>query len=182
MLDKLATALVGAGRGREAAETLVRASRMRSGEAADALRRRAVEQYFRTGLFETGMETMRPLMASVGLRLPESRWATMLLIYWNAILVLFAWRMTSRRDPLAHRRALVCWSMTNIGNYESHRSALFGVMGVRYARRGGDPMLHGRMLTMVAAAFGNRPMAEAVSDLATTWTGNDKHVLEGWTH
>jgi tetratricopeptide (TPR) repeat protein len=76
-----ADALVGGGRGAEAAEAFVRAADSASGATAGDvldLRRRAAEQFLFSGRYEEGLRVMRSVLDAVGVALPSSPRAAIL--------------------------------------------------------------------------------------------------------
>ena len=73
LLLYLAQALSNAGLGREAAETYLRLASRCATTEAPGLQRRAAEEYFRCGLIDLGLVTIRPQLAATGLAFPTTR-------------------------------------------------------------------------------------------------------------
>jgi len=70
---RLGEALVGAGRGADAAEAFLSAANGAEPEMALELQRRGAEQLLTSGHLERGLATLGPVLRSVGLDAPESR-------------------------------------------------------------------------------------------------------------
>ncbi len=70
---KLGDALAGAGRGSGAADAYLEAVAAAAPEEALELRRRAAEQQLLSGHLEDGLETLREVLASIGMKMPASR-------------------------------------------------------------------------------------------------------------
>ena len=73
ILERLGNALANAGRGGEAADAYLSAARGASDARALELRRKAAEQLLISGHAERGMEVVRFVMGSLGMKLPQSR-------------------------------------------------------------------------------------------------------------
>ncbi len=88
-LTKLGDALANAGRGEKAARAYRdAAANANSAEALD-LRRRAADQLLRAGHFDTGLEAMQDVLASVGMTLPRTPWQTLIaLVWWRLLLAM----------------------------------------------------------------------------------------------
>jgi hypothetical protein len=69
---RLASALKNAGRGREAAEEYLRGAACTDGAARIECEQRAAEEFLRAGHAERGLETLRAVLANVGLSYPKS--------------------------------------------------------------------------------------------------------------
>jgi serine/threonine protein kinase/tetratricopeptide (TPR) repeat protein len=78
ILGRLGNALANAGRGAEAADAYLAAARGASDARALELRRKAAEQLLISGHAERGMEVIRLVMGSLGMKLPQSREAAIL--------------------------------------------------------------------------------------------------------
>ncbi len=75
--ERLGDALANAGRGGEAADAYLEAARGAVSARVVELRRKAAEQLLISGHVEKGMEVVRLVMASLGMRLPQSREAAL---------------------------------------------------------------------------------------------------------
>ena len=73
LLIKLGDALTNAGRGAEAAEAYLEAARGAHTAQSLELRRRAAEQQLMSGRIDQGLETIRRVLASIGMKMPQSR-------------------------------------------------------------------------------------------------------------
>jgi eukaryotic-like serine/threonine-protein kinase len=80
---RLGEALVGAGRGLEAADALLAAARGASPSVAFELQRRAAEQLLTSGHLERGLETLRPVLESVGIAPPATRLGAAASLAWG---------------------------------------------------------------------------------------------------
>lgn len=89
ILARLGDALANAGRGAAASEEYERAAE--GAKAADVLdlRRRAAEQLLRSGRFDRGVAAIRAVLASVGIKLPQTRFGAIAsILFWRTILFL----------------------------------------------------------------------------------------------
>ncbi len=168
VIEKLGNALVGAGRLREGADALLRASAMRGGIAEKDLRRRAAEQYMRASLFDKGMETITPLLREVGLPVPRSRWWAIVLFVWQrAILAVVGWRIVRGADDArARTRATLALSMLwGLIASDTVRGGLYHAYALRSARRANAPELLSQALlgeALFVSGVGRAEHAERV--------------------
>jgi serine/threonine protein kinase len=162
---ELGDALANAGRGAEAAQAYLAAAALSSEADALDLRRRAAEQFLRAGHIDSGLEVMRTVLSTVGLRMPRSmRWAMVSLLWHRACLRLRGLRYRERPASEVPAPDLIridtCWSMTTgLSVVDSMRGADYQARHLRLALRAGEPNRIARALAMEAAhsaAGGNR--------------------------
>ena len=85
LLRRLGEALTSAGRGAEAAAAFLSAAEgAKSGNALD-LRRRAAEQQLISGHIDQGLETVRTVLESVGMKLPKTPRQALLSLVWHLL-------------------------------------------------------------------------------------------------
>jgi len=98
---RLGDALANAGRGAEAAAVYLRTAARPGIEAAEALnlRRCAAEQYLRSGHVDEGLETLRTVLASVGMRLVATPRGTLLSLLLRRVQVRLRGLSYRPRDP-----------------------------------------------------------------------------------
>ncbi len=85
LLVKLGDALMNAGRGAEAARAYLDAAPGAQIAEALELRRRAAEQQLMSGHIDDGLETMRQVLASIGMAMPQSRLGILLSLLWRRL-------------------------------------------------------------------------------------------------
>lgn len=158
---RLADALVNDGRGGEAAARYLSAARQVEREnpkALDAirLRRQAADQYLRSGYLDEGMDTLRTVLAAVGLRYPGGpRRALVALIANRARLALA--RAHPRPTPphtadaFERERLDVCWTAgLGVSVFDSIRGAHFQVRHALLSLHTSDPSHRARSLVTEA--------------------------------
>ncbi|MFN2427005.1 MAG: serine/threonine-protein kinase PknK, partial [Candidatus Binatia bacterium] len=163
----LAEALANAGRGAEAGEEFLRASD--SGSAADAadLRRRASEQFLRSGRIEQGLAVLRSVLDSVGLPLAETPGRTLVsLLIGRAKVWLrgtrFRERDASEISARELRRIDTCWSAASaLGNVDTILGADFQTRHFLLALQSGEPYRVSRALSIAAVFVSTRGVAAA---------------------
>ncbi len=184
---RLGDALVNAGRGGEAAGVYLEAAELTHALEAIDLRRRAAEQYLRSGYFEKGIETLRSVLEEVGLRLPSTPLRSIPALLWRrAQMRLRGLRYRERSaDEIPARDLLlvdICWSAcTGLGVVDPARAALFATRGLLLALAAGEPRRIGRALTAQAAnhaSAGNARYANKLLDRAEAIADeqDDPHV------
>ncbi len=99
LLVKLGDALMNAGRGAEAARAYLDAAPGAQAAEALELRRRAAEQQLFSGRIDEGLETMREVLASIGMEMPESRLGILLSLLWRRLKLKLRGLSYSEKDP-----------------------------------------------------------------------------------
>lgn len=98
LLLRLANALSSAGLGRESAETYLLLAPMLGAPDRQRLERRAAEEYFRSGYFDLGVETLKPLLKTIGMRLPSGAIATRIYSTYYSVRLRLRGLRFKRRD------------------------------------------------------------------------------------
>ncbi len=186
---KLGDALANAGRGGEAAGEYLAAAIDDSAESLD-LRRRAAVQYLITGHVDQGLETLRGVVGTVGMRIPRSSWKTL-----SSLFLERAWirvrGVTCRPGPpgLASQRDLtridICWSASiGLSIIDPIRGAVFQARSLRYALRAGEPRRIVRALAMEAAhvACAGLPASRRTGRLLQAADSAARLAPEPYTH
>ena len=140
----LAEALVNVGRGAEAAEVYLEAIAHAPREAGLDLRRRAAEQFLKTGRIDRGVEVLREVLAEVKLELPATpRRALASLLLRRAQLRVRGIRFRARAAPLSAADAArldICWAVgASMGVLDTVRGADFQTRHLLLALAAGDP-------------------------------------------
>lgn len=151
---ELGHALANAGRGREAAEAYLLA--VPGAPAAEALdlRRRAAENWLRSGYVDEGTAGLRDVLAAVGEEMPSTpAVALVTLLYRRGRLRLRGLGFTERAeravDPEALARIDVCWSAAlGFGMNDNLRGACFQAQNLRLALDAGEPCRIARAVAM----------------------------------
>ncbi len=99
LLIKLGDALMNAGRGAEAARAYLDAAPGAHTAQALELRRRAAEQQLISGRIDEGLETMREVLASIGMEMPESRLGILLSLLWRRLRLKLRGLSYTEKDP-----------------------------------------------------------------------------------
>ena len=99
LLVKLGDALANAGRGAEAAHAYLDAAPGAQAAESLELRRRAAEQQLISGRIDDGLETVRQVLASIGMRMPESRTGILLSLLWRRLRLRLRGLSYTERDP-----------------------------------------------------------------------------------
>ncbi|MFT3776445.1 MAG: AAA family ATPase [Minicystis sp.] len=154
---KLGDALANAGRGAEAAAAYLAAiagePRMSPGEALE-LRRRAAENYLRSGYFDEGMASLREVLAAVGMSVPRTpsaalAWLLLRRAQLRARGLAFAARPAPDIRPEALRRIDVCWSAAlGLGMIDNVRGASFQTTNLLLSLDAGEPYRAARALAL----------------------------------
>jgi serine/threonine protein kinase len=153
----LADVLANAGRNGEAAEAYQVAADLSDAEAAMEYRRRAAEQFLRSGRLDQGTALLRSLLLGVGLKLPESRIGTLFaLARARARLRLrglgFRERDPSEIAPRDLQRIDICYSANiGMGMYHFLNAALFTTRHLMFALDAGEPYRVTRALAAEAS-------------------------------
>jgi len=152
---KLGDALVGAGRGADAARAYLDAAEGADAAEALTLRHRAAEQLLRSGHISEGTQELANVFGAFGMRLAGSRrGALMTLLAEFARLRLrglrFKWR--DEQDIAAEELARIdaCWSgVAGLGLVDYILGNAYGVRGLRLALNAGEPYRISRALASV---------------------------------
>jgi serine/threonine protein kinase/tetratricopeptide (TPR) repeat protein len=172
---RLGEALANAGRGALAAKAYsLAADGAPSAEALD-LRRRASEQFLRSGRFDEGIVAVREVLGLLGLSYPRSPLhALMLLVFWRALLALRGTRYRERDPSLVPARDLtrvdVCWSVAFALGLSDHiYGSVFEARAMLFALQVGEPTRVARALAVSGgylATRGARSSARVATNLA----------------
>jgi hypothetical protein len=161
----LAESLANAGRGAESAREYLAAGEGASVALALEYRRRAAMQFLISGHIDQGLDTLRLVLASIGLDLPRTpaRALASLLVGRARLWVRglrFRPRDTSEVAAADLTRVDVCWSASvGLSNVDWVRGADFHARCLRLALRAGEPSRVARALAVEAAqsATAGRP-------------------------
>jgi serine/threonine protein kinase/tetratricopeptide (TPR) repeat protein len=164
---RLANALSSAGLGREAAEAYLRVASMLGLTDRQRLERRAAEEFFRSGYFDQGVETLRPLLRGIGMRLPEGGFISRLITGLYSIRLKlrsldFRPRNTSQIPTQELERLDTCWAaVQGLGTGALVRSMDLQVRHLLLALKVGEPSRVIRALaqqTLLESMHGNRSL------------------------
>lgn len=154
---KLAEALVGAGRCPEAAsEFLLMAEQAEAAEAAE-LRRRAAEQYLRSGHVAEGLREYGPLLADAGLSLPKTPGTALASLLWTRAQLKvrgtqFVQRSQAEISAADLQRVDFAWVIgTGLAGIDVVRSARYHAASLLLALKAGDAVRVSRSLAMNGA-------------------------------
>lgn len=158
LLAAQASALVEAGRPRDAAETFVAAARLCAGDADElALLRRAAEQYLQNGYHEDGAALVARIMHRLGLRFPRTQSRALASALWSTARLRASrlrWQprppaRPARDDELATLDAL--WSVgSGLAYSDTFRALHFTMKGALLALDVGDDHRVARALSAAA--------------------------------
>jgi hypothetical protein len=154
---KLGDALANAGKGAAAAEAFLAAARGAAANDELEYRRRAAEQYLKSGHIDESMEILRTTLAAFGVELARTpRRALWSLVYRRALLGLRGLRSRERDPSLVTARELtrldVLWSLSaGFGIIDTIRAADLQTRHLLLALKLGDPYRIARALTFEAA-------------------------------
>lgn len=155
---RCADALVDAGEGAAAARIYAAAAEGAESGLGLELRRRAAEQYLRSGHIDEGLELVRAALRAVGLSLPETpRRALVSLLLHRAELRLRGLRFRERPErevrPEDIARIDACWTVTvGLSGVDMVRAAEFSARALLLALRAGEPYRIGRALAFEASS------------------------------
>jgi hypothetical protein len=162
---KLGDALANAGRGAEAAEAYLSATKDASTARAVDLHRRAAQQYLISGRIEDGVSVLNTVLAKLGMRLPETpRRALLSLFARRAWIRLRGFHSRERDEGLVSPQELLridtCWSVAvGLSQVDMLRGADFQARHLLLALRAGEPYRLARALGLEVAYLamgGNR--------------------------
>ncbi len=164
---KLGDALANAGRGAEAAEEYLQAAEGAKKADALELRRRAAEQLLISGRIDKGLETIRQVLATVGMKLADSpRKALLSLIRRRLHMKMRGIKFKERDSTQISAEELIkidtCWSVSiGLGFVDTIRGMDFGTLHVLLALKAGEPYRVARALAIEAgysATAGSKAM------------------------
>lgn len=171
LAEKLGRALSDAGRGREAAEAFLRASR--TGLAAGSLEneRRAAESLLLSGYVIRGIAVLERVARGVGVDVPKGPTQTAIALLYEQIRArLRGLAFTPRDDEIdeaTQRKIDLCWSASGaLTGIDIPLGAYFQHVGARLALGSGDVVRASRALSMMA------------SFTAAMWSFQDAQRLE----
>ncbi len=151
---KLADALANAGYGGEAGRAYLAAIPGALPDQVLDLRRRAAEQFLRSGHVDEALPTVETVLADVGLRIPATPALSLAsLLLQRARLKVRGLAFTERREvPLSDLRKIdVCWTLGNgMGGVDVIRGADFQARHLWLALRAGEPYRIARALAWEA--------------------------------
>ena len=154
---KLGDALASAGRGAEAARSYLAASAGADGRTQLDLRRRAAEQQLRSGHFDEGFDTIRTVLAAIGMSLAKSPRRALLSMLAQRIRIRlrglgYKERNIADISPDALMRIDACWSVAmGLGIVDNIRGADFQGRHLLLALDAGEPYRIARALGMEVA-------------------------------
>ena len=156
LLIKLGDALTNAGRGREAALAYLDA--VPGAQAAESLelRRRAAEQQLMSGHIDQGLETIRQVLASIGMKMPRGRFGILTsLLWWRFKLYVrglsYSERDSSQLSPDQLIRIDTCRSIAiGLSNVYPIRGMDFATRHLLLALAAGEPYRVARALAIEA--------------------------------
>jgi serine/threonine protein kinase len=153
---RLAAALANAGRARDAAETLLEASRLAPLRESVSLRRRAGELFLQSGDLEHGLAVVAEALSEVGLSLPAdvpSGLEQGLRAFQELLTrgLSYTERAEAACDPRALERIDLCLSLAQSLNYVDLRFLGFLLQGLLFALQEGEPVRLQRALALFVA-------------------------------
>ncbi len=150
---KLGDARASAGRGGQAAAAYLAAARDGDSRSQLELRRRAAEQQLRSGQIDDGFETIRSVLAAIGMSLAKSPRRALLSMLWQRLKIRlrgleFVERALEEISPDELVRIDTCWSVAmGLGIVDNIRGADFQGRHLLLALNAGEPY-------RIARAFG----------------------------
>ena len=154
---KLGDALASAGRGGQAAAAYLAAATDADPRHQLELRRRAAEQQLRAGQIDDGFETIRSVLAAIGMSLATSPRRALLSMLWQRLKIRlrglgFVERQLDEVSPDDLVRIDTCWSVAmGLGIVDNIRGADFQGRHLLLALNAGEPYRIARALGMEVA-------------------------------
>ncbi len=165
---RLAKSLVNAGRGSAAAQVFLEAASHGDSPAHRVWRRRAAEEFFRSGHLEEGLTTTRQVLAFIGVRIPATPTGALVSLLFNRLrLGLRGLKFTERNAEEIPAELLdridTLWSVTmGLGAFDFIRSADFQARQLLLALEAGEPY---RLVRGLAHEMALRSAGSGSSDL-----------------
>jgi len=163
---RLADALAGAGRGREAAEAYRVAAAGAAGEVALIRRQRAAHQLLRAGYVDEGEAELAGVLAELGVGTPGSSAHMLATVAWNRLRIRAGgYRAAAPAAPAPGPllRVDACWSAaTGLGTIDYLKAAYFQTRHLLEALALGEPSRLAGALAMEACTLVTSGGAEAV--------------------
>lgn len=159
LMRSLALAYENAGRGRDAAETLIACAALTVGDQSPLLRR-AMDQFFVTGHFASGMPIAISLLEGAGMKWPRSRLRSRLMLFGSLVRLLLMKRRTTPwageppSSALRHRIELVTSLGRGLSAYDGVRGPAFMLEAARLSIRHGYDQLATIGMGFLAFALG----------------------------
>ncbi len=154
---KLGEALSNAGRGADAARSFLRGAEDAKAAEALELRRRAAEQLLISGHIDEGLQALRTVLESIGLKLAATPRRALLSLAWRLLRLKLRGRKFKERDTsqIAAEELIrvdTCWSVTiGLGTVDTIRGMDFGKRHLLLALQAGEPYRIARALAIDAA-------------------------------
>ena len=154
---ELADALANAGRGGEAGAAYLLAAGHATGTEAIELRRRGADSQLISGRIDEGVETVKTVLASVGLGWPRSMLGVAGSLLLHRVLlklrgIRFQARATSEIAPLELLQLDACFTVARgLAMFDPLRAVLFQSRGLWLALRAGEPTRASRALSLAAS-------------------------------
>ncbi|MCP3956451.1 MAG: AAA family ATPase [bacterium] len=156
LLIKLGDALTNAGRGAEAARAYLDAAPGAQAAQALELRRLAAEQQLMSGHIDDGLETIRRVLTSIGMKMPQSRIGNLTSLLWRRLRLRLRGLDYTERDPSQLSpdqliRIDTCRSIAiGLGNVYPIRGMDFATRHLLLALEAGEPYRVARGLALEA--------------------------------
>jgi len=168
-----AQALANAGRGAEAAEDFLAAAAHATRERRLTWRRRAAAELLKSGHIERGTETMREVLAQIGVRLPKTPRRALVSLLWHRFRLALSgldWTAVPEADAdpaLLQRLDIFQAIAVGLGHVDQVRAADFQARGLRLTLRVGEPHRVARALALEAIflALEGRPGQAKTKDV-----------------
>lgn len=149
-------ALANAGRGREAAREYLLATSGAEAEEKLDLNRRAAEQFLISGHLDEGLESLRVVLKSSGMRFPTTPLRALIKLLWYRLLLRirgigFRQRDISQISNESLSRIDTCWTVAvGLTMIDPIRAACFMSCGLLHALRAGEPYRVARAMAIEA--------------------------------
>jgi serine/threonine protein kinase/tetratricopeptide (TPR) repeat protein len=191
---RLANALSSAGLGKEAAEIYLQLASILVAQDRLPLQRRAAEELFRSGHFDQGVETLKPILAAIGMRIPaRTIIARIFAAYYAMRLRLrglgFSERTASDIAPEELEQVDICWTaVQGLGTGALMRGMDMQVRHLLLALKVGEPSRIIRALahqTLLESMQGNRSLPRTQRYQLVSLALAEKHgdpKLTGYAH
>jgi serine/threonine protein kinase/tetratricopeptide (TPR) repeat protein len=172
---RLGDALANAGRGAEAAQAYLEVAAAADAGSRLELQRRAALQLLSSGHVDAGMDTLRLVLAAVGLKMPRTPARAILGILWHRLMLgLGGLRAASQEgspipaEQLLHLEACMT-AAVGLSMVDPVQGAYFHARGLRLALRSGSPR---HVVHALAMEAGHESIGGGRSRRRTTWLLN----------